>query len=224
MSQTADLFDLPLIAGLATAEEFVTHAEERALIAAIDHETLTPFQFHQWTGKRLTHSFGWSYDFQTGALTRAEPLPPWLLPIRNRAAHFARLAPEELVQCLLIRYDPGAGIGWHKDRPIYAAVIGISLGAPATMRFRRAHGDRWHRATAPLAPRSIYHLSGEVRTAWEHSILPIAHPRYSLTFRSFSAQGQTQAQAPAALRHPTPHRHPGAGRGPAPNNKIAKRL
>jgi alkylated DNA repair dioxygenase AlkB len=197
----ADLFDLPLIAGLATAEDFVTAAEEQALIAAIDHETLTPFQFHQWTGKRLTHSFGWSYDFQTGALTRTEPLPAWLLPIRDRAASFARLAPAELVQALLIRYDPGAGIGWHKDRPIYAAVIGISLGAPATMRFRRARNTRWLRAEAPLAPRGIYHLSGEVRNGWEHSILPIARPRYSLTFRSFSDSGFSdggRAQAGAA--------------------------
>jgi alkylated DNA repair dioxygenase AlkB len=199
MSQLADLFDLPIIPGLATAEDFVTQAEEQALIAAIDHETLTPFQFHQWTGKRLTHSFGWSYDFQTGALTQAEPLPPWLLPLRHRAAAFARLAPADLVQALLIRYDPGAGIGWHKDRPIYQDVIGISLGAPATMRFRRPHGPRWHRATAPLAPCSIYHLSGEVRTAWEHSISPITHPRYSLTFRSFSAQGQTHAATTSRL-------------------------
>ncbi len=190
-----DLFDTPLIAGLATADDFVTPSEELALIAAIDRETLTPFRFHQWTGKRLVHSFGWSYDFQTGALAPAEPLPPWLLPIRDRAARFAGLGPDDLVQSLLLRYDPGAGIGWHKDRPIYSDVIGISLGAPAAMRFRRAQGDRWLRATAALAPGGIYHLSGEVRNAWEHSISAIARPRYSVTFRSFSPAGRTQAQA-----------------------------
>ncbi|MDP9056033.1 MAG: alpha-ketoglutarate-dependent dioxygenase AlkB [Pseudomonadota bacterium] len=198
-----DLFDTPLIAGLTTAGEFVTASQEQALIAAIDGQTLTPFQFHQWTGKRLTHSFGWSYDFQTGALTRAAAIPAWLCPYRDRAARFAGLAPDELVQALLIRYDPGAGIGWHKDRPIYDHVIGISLGAPATMRFRRAHNGRWLRAAAPLEPRAIYHLSGEVRGAWEHSILPMDRPRWSLTFRSFSAKGRQQAQAtdrfPAAL-------------------------
>jgi alkylated DNA repair dioxygenase AlkB len=196
MRRGAELFDLPLIAGLATAEEFVTIAEEQALIAAIDHETLTPFQFHQWTGKRLTHSFGWSYDFQTGALTQAEPLPAWLLPVRDRAAAFARLAPQDLVQALLIRYDPGAGIGWHKDRPIYQDIIGLSLGAAAQMRFRRPQGERWLRAAAPLAPRGIYHLSGEVRSGWEHSILAVERLRYSLTFRCFSAQGRKAAQEP----------------------------
>lgn len=188
-----DLFDTPIVAGLVTADDFITPAEEQVLIAAIDRETLKPFQFHQWTGKRLVHSFGWSYDFQTGALAQAEPLPPWLLPVRDRAARFAGLAADELIQSLLIRYDPGAGIGWHKDRPIYRHVVGISLGAPATMRFRRAEGEGWLRATAPLAPRAIYHLSGEVRSAWEHSILAIDRPRYSVTFRSFSPAGRTQA-------------------------------
>lgn len=190
-----DLFNSPIIAGLATADDFITPAEEQSLIAAIERETLTPFQFHQWTGKRLTCSFGWSYDFQTGVLARTEPIPAWLLGIRNRAATFAGLALHDLVQSLLIRYDPGAGIGWHKDRPIYGDVIGISLGAPAVMRFRRSQDKHWLRAVAPLAPRGIYHLSGEVRSAWEHSIVAIDLPRYSVTFRSFSRQGRSQAGA-----------------------------
>ena len=193
-----DLFDAPLIDGLATARDFVTLAEEQALIAAIDRETLTPFQFQQWTGKRLTHSFGWNYDFATGALARAEPMPAWLLPLRDRAADFARLAPGEIEQALLIRYDPGAGIGWHKDRPIYDHILGISLGAPASMRFRRPRAGRWQRMAAPLEPRGIYHLAGEVRSQWEHSIMAIDRRRYSVTFRSFSAKGRRQAQAAAA--------------------------
>ncbi len=194
-----DLFDTPLIAGLATAGGFLTATEEQSLIGAIDRQTLTPFQFHQWTGKRLVHSFGWSYDFQTGALSPAEPMPEWLLAVRDRAAGFAGLAPSELIQALLLRYDPGAGIGWHKDRPIYADVIGISLGAPAVMRFRRRHGDRWHRVAVPLEPRGIYHLSGEVRTAWEHSILPLDRTRWSLTFRSFSQDGYRQARGGGSM-------------------------
>lgn len=147
-----DLFDTPVLPGITAGPDFVSPAEERALIDAIDGVGLTPFRFQQWTGKRLTHSFGWSYDFQTGALSRGTPLPDWLLPIRERAAAFAGILPEALVQVLLIRYDPGAGIGWHKDRPIYEHVIGISLGAPAQMRFRRREGQGWRRATMPLQP------------------------------------------------------------------------
>jgi alkylated DNA repair dioxygenase AlkB len=44
---------------------------------------------------------------------------------------------DDLVQALLIRYDPGASIGWHRDRPVFEHVVGISLGADARLRLRR---------------------------------------------------------------------------------------
>src|SRR6476660_8651473 len=99
-----------------------------------------------------------------------EPLLAWLLPLRAKAARFANISAEDLVQALFIRYDPGAGIGWHRDRPVFEHVVGISLGAPATMRFRRRRAGGFDRASAELGPRSIYHLSGEARHKWEHSI------------------------------------------------------
>lgn len=190
-----DLFDMPPVPGLRSRAEFLAPGEEDALIAAIDAVELAPFRFQQWTGKRLTHSFGWQYDFQSGELGRAAAMPDWLVPIRDRAAAVAGLAPDALVQALLLRYDPGAGIGWHRDRPIYDQVVGISLGAPATMRFRRKHGERWRRANVPLEPRGLYHLAGEVRSEWEHSIAPIDRTRWSITFRSFSRQGRAIAAA-----------------------------
>lgn len=188
-----DLFGTPLLPGLGYREQFVADAEERALIDKIDRAELSPFRFQQWTGKRLTHSFGWSYDFAAGRFAPAAPIPEWLMPLRDRAAAFAGLEPGDLVQALLIRYDPGAGIGWHKDRPVFDQVIGVSLGSPATMRFRRRAGARFERAAAPLEPRSVYHLSGAARHGWEHSIAELADPRWSITFRSLSAIGAALA-------------------------------
>jgi len=184
-----DLFDTPVLPGLASIDDLVTVDEERALIAAIEATDLSPFRFQGWTGKRLTVSYGWSYDFDAGRLDRGEPFPDWLLPIRNRAAAFARLDPAALEQALLIRYDPGAGIGWHKDRPQFEHVIGVSLGAPATMRFRRRRDvGGFERRTAPLIPRAAYHLSGEARHGWEHSIAAMESTRWSLTFRSLAGR------------------------------------
>ena len=93
-------------------------------------------------------------------------------------------APDDLVQALLIRYDPGAGIGWHRDRPVFEHVIGISLGLTATMRFRRRRGQQFERRAAELAPRSIYLLQGEARREWEHSIAELEETRWSITFRT----------------------------------------
>jgi DNA oxidative demethylase len=182
----SNLFDRPGPAGLAQAEAIVTPREERALIASIDGVELSPFRFHGWFGKRLTASYGWRYDFATGSFGPAEPIPGWLLPLRESAASFARLTSDELEQALVIRYDPGAGIGWHRDRPLYEHVIGVSLGAPATMRFRRRWRSGFDRASAWLAPRSIYHLAGEARHEWEHSIAEMEATRWSITFRSLS--------------------------------------
>lgn len=181
-----DLFDVPLLPGLATRANLITADEERMLIDRIDATDLEPFRFQGWTGKRLTTSFGWSYDFEVGRPKDAPPMPDWLLPIRDRAANFAGLAREGLIQALLIRYDSGAGIGWHRDRPIYGHVLGISLGAPATMRFRRRRTDGFDRVSVPLDPRGGYHMSGPARHEWEHSISPMERPRWSITFRSLA--------------------------------------
>jgi DNA oxidative demethylase len=180
----SDLFDR--LAGLTQAEEILTPGEERALIVSIDQVELSPFRFQGWLGKRLTVSYGWRYDFDTGIFGPAEPIPEWLLPLREKAAWFAGLTPDELVQALVIRYDPGAGIGWHRDKAVFEEVIGISLGAPATLRFRRRTAGGFERASAFLAPRSIYHLTGEARHEWEHSIADMAETRWSVTFRSLS--------------------------------------
>ena len=191
-----DLFDTAIVPGLKLAGNIVTPAEEAELIAHIDASDLAPFRFQGWLGKRLTHSFGWRYDFDTARFAETEPLPEWLLPLRTKAADFAGRAPEDFVHALLIRYDPGAGIGWHRDRPQFEHVVGISLGNPATLRLRRRIDRGFDRASAALAPRSIYHLSGEVRHDWEHSIAPMEVPRWSITLRSLSEKGRIASGAP----------------------------
>jgi DNA oxidative demethylase len=186
-----DLFGEAGLVGLTQAGEFVSPDEERVLIASIDAAELSPFRFHGWLGKRLTASYGWRYDFDDASFTPAEAIPDWLLTVRAKAARFANLQPDELVQALLIRYDPGAGIGWHRDRPVFEHILGISLGAPATMRFRRRRrGAGFDRVSARLAPQSIYHLTGEARHEWEHSIPAMEVTRWSITFRSLSEKGR----------------------------------
>jgi alkylated DNA repair dioxygenase AlkB len=187
-----DLFGTALPAvppGLAYAEAVIDAAGEAMLLSRLDEVAVAPFRFQGWTGKRLTASFGWRYDFDDASFARVDALPDFLRPLRDRAATFACLAPDDLVQALVVRYDPGAGIGWHRDRPLFEHVLGISLAAPATLRLRRRRRDGFDRAAVPLAPRSIYHLSGEARHDWEHSIAPMDVLRWSVTFRSLSEKG-----------------------------------
>ena len=191
---TADLFGEPLIAGLEYRPDFISADEEQALVAHLSEAELSPFKFQGWTGKRLTRTFGWRYDFDDRSFAPSEPLPDWLLSLRAKAAGFARVEPEEFIHVLLVRYDPGAGIGWHRDRPVFEDVVGISLGTPAVLRFRRRRPGGFDRAQIEVQPRSAYLLSGPARHEWEHSIAPGDSLRFSITFRTFSDKGRAAAR------------------------------
>ena len=186
MTIQGELFaaDAPVVPGLRLVAEAVTPADERHLAAQIDAAPLRPFEFGQWRGKRLTAHYGSAYDFARGRVGPAPPLPDWLLDLRERLAPLAGFEPATLEAALLIRYDPGAGIGWHRDRPQYGEVLGLSLGAPCVMRLRRRTDDGFERRKLALPPRSLYGLSGEVRCDWEHSITPLPATRRSITFRT----------------------------------------
>jgi len=170
--------------GIEYVHEFLSPAEERELAEHFGTLPLKPFQFHGFEGKRRTVSFGWHYAFDGSGLSRTDPIPDWLLPARSRAAAFAGLPEEAIEHALLIEYAPGAGIGWHRDRPQFGDVVGISLLAAARIRFRRKRGERWERAALNAEPRSAYLLRGPARTEWEHSLPEVEQLRYSITFRT----------------------------------------
>ena len=183
-------FNEPLIAGLKYCEELISDSEEQRLLAHLMPLALAPFRFHGWLGNRKTQSFGWRYDFDDASFRPTSPLPDWLLPLREKAAAFAGLTPDAFVHVLLARYDPGAGIGWHRDRDVFDNVVGVSLSTPAILRFRQRAGSGFRRASLEVAPRSAYLLSGEARWEWEHSIARGDQLRFSITFRSLSDKGR----------------------------------
>lgn len=192
------LFDAPLVSGLAYREELIDASEEKCLVDAINGLVLSPFRFQGWTSKRLTRSFGWAFDFDDRSFAPADPLPDWLLPLLDKAAAFGGIARNEIVHALVTRYDPGAGIGWHRDRPQFGRVVGISLAGPAVLRFRRRSPSGFQRASLDLQPRSAYLLSGEVRELWEHSIAAHDLLRFSITFRTLSGRNQAPTSEPPA--------------------------
>ena len=187
------LFDIPEVPLPGTPEgfvyrpDFLSREEEADLAAWLATLPFAAFQFRGYEGRRRVVSYGWKYDFTRSHLDKADDIPAELLPVRARAAELAGHAPEDLQQVLLNEYQPGAPIGWHRDRPIFAEVVGISLLAPCNFRFRRRIEGGFERASVILEPRSAYLLSGPARALWEHSIPPVEAHRYSITFRNFRA-------------------------------------
>lgn len=191
------LFDAPppgLPEGLVYRPDFISPAEEAELVGRLEPLAFAPFQFHGFEGNRRVVSFGARYDYNEGGLKQAAPLPDWLRPLAARAAAFAGVTPDAIAHALLTEYSPGAGIGWHRDRPQFEDVVGVSFLSPCRFRFRLRQADGWKRAAFTAEPRSAYLLSGPSRREWEHSIPPLQTLRYSITFRTF----RPGVQAPTA--------------------------
>ena len=184
------LFDAPLIDGLRYEDGVISEADERALLGRLEALDLAPFRFHGWLGNRRTQELRLALRFRRCELHAGEPIPEWLHAGAESGRGLRALEPSALVHVLLARYDPGAGIGWHRDRDVFDEVVGISLGTPATLRFRRRTDAGFKRASLHLEPRSAYLLSGAARHDWEHSIAPGEQLRFSVTFRALSAKGE----------------------------------
>jgi alkylated DNA repair dioxygenase AlkB len=132
-------------AGLRYQPEFVSRASESELISRISELPLQPFQFGAFEGKRRVASFGFRYDYTLERIQAADPIPAWLTSIARSVETFGNLPAGSVRQILCTEYDVGVGIGWHRDKPHFDRIFGLSLGASCKFRFRRAAGDKWER-------------------------------------------------------------------------------
>jgi alkylated DNA repair dioxygenase AlkB len=172
--------------GFRYRAELLGEDEERNLAARIRELPLKEFEFQGYLARRRVVYYGWQYSYASRGIGRAEEIPEFLLPLRERAAAFAELSASELEQVLVAEYSPGTPIGWHRDKPMFGDVVGVSLLSACTFRFRRRDDERggWERFSLIAEPRSAYVLRGPARTDWEHSISEVPELRYSVTFRT----------------------------------------
>jgi alkylated DNA repair dioxygenase AlkB len=176
---------VPLPEGLTYVEELVAPEEERRLLDAIEALDFRAVTMRGQTARRTVRHFGLDYDYESGELVPADPLPEALEPLRERCAQLVERDPADLVQVLVSRYPEGAGIGWHRDAPMFGSrIAGVSLLSACRMRFQRTVGGVRETAAIELAPRSAYVLSGKARWSWQHSIPAAKALRYSVTFRT----------------------------------------
>lgn len=187
MSQQFSLFPDTRLGpgGLRHAEDFVRRDVETALIREVSALPLVPFQFGRYEGKRRVASFGYRYDYTLRQLVLAEPVPAWLADVARQVEAFGGPS-TKIEQVLCTEYDAGVGIGWHRDKPQFDRVFGLSLGSDCKLRFRRPAGGRWERYALDARARSLYMMSGSSRSEWEHSISEVPQKRYSITFRTMS--------------------------------------
>jgi alkylated DNA repair dioxygenase AlkB len=189
-----------LPAGFLYRPDLLNASEEADLVAHVRAFDYAAIEMRGQVARRRTVHFGWVYGYESWRIAPGPPIPDVLLPLRARAAALAAVAADALVEVLVTEYPPGAGIGWHRDAPQFGPVVGVSLLGACRLRFQRGTGAARQTRAAVLEPRSAYVLAGEARWHWQHSIPPLAAPRYSITFRTLRARPDGGSDAPIECR------------------------
>ncbi len=153
---------VPAVPGLAYVEDYVTTAEERALLEAIDREPWLA----EWARRRQI--YGMSYGSAKAHARILGALPSWVAPLAARVKREGFLV-DDVVNVVVNEYAPGQGIGLHHDLPGFGpTVVAVSLGSPCLLDLVDPDGDR--RTVLDVAPRSLWVLGGEARSRWMHGI------------------------------------------------------
>lgn len=182
-------------AGFVYRPDFVTEEEESALVVAIRALPFQEIRMRGQVARRRTIHFGWLYGYESWRIEPGPPIPEFLLPLRARCAGLTGDDPGRFAEVLITEYGPGAGIGWHRDAPMFGAVVGVSLLSACRFRFQQGKGAARQTRAIVLAPRSAYVIDGEARWQWQHAIPPISDWRYSVTFRSLRESGRAAAES-----------------------------
>jgi alkylated DNA repair dioxygenase AlkB len=189
--QQQSLFAPSLPAGLIYQPDFLTAAEESTLLGQVRDLPLQNAKYKEYTARRRTVSFGYSYDFDRNEAQPAPDPPVFLEHLKTRIAAWASEPAKKFVQVLVSEYQPGVPLGWHRDVPDFEVIVGLSLLSAARIRFRPYPWRPELRKkvfSLEVEQRSIYLLRDEARWAWQHSVPPVVHLRYSITFRTGRAR------------------------------------
>ena len=193
--------------GLVYQPDFLTLAEEAALLGEFAQLPFNEARFQQYTARRRVVRFGEgdypaSYGSEAELINPNRPFPLFLEPLRARVAAWRGLSQATFVHALVTEYRPGTPIGWHSDAPHFGIVAGISLAGAARMKFRPYAAKTSSKSVIELtlAPRSIYVMQDEIRWQWQHHIPATRELRYSITFRTLAANAPRCSSRPTTER------------------------
>src|SRR5579885_2493813 len=104
---------------------FLSEAEEAELLRVFRGLEFVAYDYHGYTAKRRIVRYGVNYDINTREQRESVPeIPEFLMDVRMRAAEFAGVKAESLVQAMVSEYSVGTPIGWHRDAPQFGVIIG----------------------------------------------------------------------------------------------------
>lgn len=191
------LFDVePVIPeGFAYYPDFINEQEELDLIGVITGVQLHSFKFQGYEAKRKVASYGYDWSFDTRRLSKGKEIPGAFNSIIETVADKINVSKTSFAELLVTEYPVASVINWHRDAPPFDIIAGLSLASDCIFKLRpydKAKQKRSAVISIPVKRRSLYMISGESRTEWEHSIAPVKQIRYSITLRTLRAAPLTK--------------------------------
>lgn len=157
---------VPDVPGLVYVPDYLSLAEQQKLLVEVDSE---PWRT-DWQRRRQVYGVAYSGP-QAG--TSLAPLPEWLSWLVARVSADGWLqAP--VVNAVINEYQPGQGIGPHRDHFAFGPdVAAVSLGGATVLDLTSSEDAATARKLSlDVQPRSLWVLRGEARSQWLHSIAP----------------------------------------------------
>jgi len=168
--------------GLIYVADFLSAEEHAALLREL---LVLEYNHDVFRGQRLKRGyaqFGYAYVSTGRKLERAAEIPAFLQAAIEKAQALHQGC-KAFNQCIVTRYPPNSGIGWHTDAPRFGeCVAGVSLGGKARFQFR-PNGTERVSYEVQAAPGSKYLMRGPARWQYQHQVVPVKGERFSLTFR-----------------------------------------
>jgi alkylated DNA repair dioxygenase AlkB len=152
----------PEIPGFSIRHDYIDPDEEHYLL---QHLESGPWE-SDW--RRRIQQYGLGYGSKGGAPVWLRDFPEWLVALAARVAKDTRFErfPEN---CVINEYIPPLGIGPHKDYPAFGPTIAcVSLGSDVVTDFR--HARRGLKVSVHVPARSLWVITGEARSQWQHGI------------------------------------------------------
>ncbi len=165
---------------------FLSEEAESSLLAEFSRLEFQAFHFQGYVARRRILAYGFDYDFTSRETSPAKPIPHFLAALQEKAANWAGLSRNEIVEAVITQYPAGAPIGWHRDVPQFDLIIGVSLASDCRMKLK-PYKKPGRIVSILLERRSIYMMQGTARWQFQHSIAPVKELRYSVTFRTLNS-------------------------------------
>ena len=107
---------------------------------------------------RYTQHYGYTYNYTSYGIEQSAPIPDWISSLFPNKSYD---------QCIINRYLPGEGIGFHIDSHMFDdEICTLSIGSKCIMYFTK--GDNVKQVI--LKPCMLLIMKGDARNDWKHGI------------------------------------------------------